>query len=98
MKSIQGGKLSNCDNVKIDWGLEQVSRRFNLFTLSHKAVLLNDLFHLKAENIYEDPCNFGDLRIDLQSEDEGIEEPVKTRALEVVCSRILLKYVETFST
>jgi hypothetical protein len=28
LKSIQGGKLSNCDNVKIDWGLEQVSIQF----------------------------------------------------------------------
>ncbi|XP_028405918.1 arf-GAP with SH3 domain, ANK repeat and PH domain-containing protein 2-like isoform X2 [Dendronephthya gigantea] len=56
LKSVQGGKLSHCDNVKIDWGLEQ------------------------AENIYEEPCNFGDLRIDLQSEDEGIEEPVKVPA------------------
>ncbi|CAB4003698.1 arf-GAP with SH3 domain, ANK repeat and PH domain-containing 2-like, partial [Paramuricea clavata] len=56
LKSVQGGKLSNCDNVKIDWGLEQ------------------------AENIYEEPCNFGDLRIDLQSEDESIEEPIKVPA------------------
>ena len=24
LKSVQGGKLTHCENVKIDWGLEQV--------------------------------------------------------------------------
>lgn len=25
LKSVQGGKLTHCENVKIDWGLELVS-------------------------------------------------------------------------
>lgn len=38
---------------------------------------LHITFFLQAENIYEDPCNFDDLRIDLQSEDESVDEPLK---------------------